>query len=281
MNYANFFISNINFYRFKGEKLRVINSESEYLFIWCKSGQGIIEYNNKKQSFSQLEYLIIPMQSKITITCREKIPFHVACIYIKQEINPNMNNEITKESLNHKKENQLTLNNNINLFKDIEHFKLRSSAPLMLISDYIAQHYKSKISSSITLNQLANLLILETQLAKNNNKQSFNITTSLEQYIDDNINKKISINNLANSINRSPSQLHRICLKHLKLSPGNWINQRRIKKACILLSTTDDSIKTIALKIGFQEQFHFSKNFKKIVGISPLKFRQSNKHDIK
>ncbi len=245
-------IYNIEFYKFQKNECKKLGSSSQHSFLWCLSGLGTL-LTTQKKSFSQLEYLYFPNQYTLKFQADKVNPFIIACITLSYD----------KPTINHQ-----TANNFIQL-------KLRSSDPLMLLSDYIVQHLRSNACTDESRTQLARVLILEAQHAFANNRQPSHLMASLELYIDQNISQKISIQELAAVINRSPSQLHRLCVNFLKQSPGNWINLCRIKKARKLLLTTDSSLKYISQQVGFQEQFHFSKTFKKIVGISPFKFRQS------
>jgi AraC-like DNA-binding protein len=246
-------ISNIEFLKFrKGESIKM-GSPSHHSFLWCISGLGTLHSLEHNGSFSQLEYLYLPNQHHLEFRSDKNNPFQIACITLSH-----CENLI----------NQQTMNKIIQL-------KLRSSDPLMLLSDYIVQHFKSIACTDDSRFHLARILVCEAQHAFANNRQPSHLMASLELYIDQNISQKISIQDLAAVIHRSPSQLHRLCVSFFKQSPGHWINLRRIKKARQLLLTTELSLKNISQQVGFHEQFHFSKNFKKIVGISPLKFRQS------
>jgi len=50
----------------------------------------------------------------------------------------------------------------------------------------------------------------------------------------------------------------------------------RVDKACWFLQFSNESIKTIADKIGACDRYHFAKIFVKSMGQSPAKFRKSN-----
>ena len=50
----------------------------------------------------------------------------------------------------------------------------------------------------------------------------------------------------------------------------------RIDRAKVLLTTTDISILDLSVSLGFYDQSHFSKTFKKFTGVSPSKYRNEN-----
>jgi AraC-like DNA-binding protein len=52
----------------------------------------------------------------------------------------------------------------------------------------------------------------------------------------------------------------------------------RINRACTLLSDGSLANKKIAEKLGFANEFHFSRRFKQFPGQSPTEFRRSLAH---
>ncbi|MCW1007112.1 helix-turn-helix domain-containing protein, partial [Streptococcus anginosus] len=57
---------------------------------------------------------------------------------------------------------------------------------------------------------------------------------------------------------------------------SNFLNQLRVNKACDLLIKTDLSIIDIAYQVGFNSSKTLTRNFKKILQISPSAFRKLN-----
>jgi AraC-like DNA-binding protein len=55
----------------------------------------------------------------------------------------------------------------------------------------------------------------------------------------------------------------------------------KMQKACQLLDFSDRSIKDIAFSMGFEDPYYFSKRFRKIIGVSPRKYRASRNDDTK
>ncbi len=56
-------------------------------------------------------------------------------------------------------------------------------------------------------------------------------------------------------------------------SPNQYILERRIERAKLLLATTDAPIAEIALRVGFSSQSHFTATFGRLVGATPRTFR--------
>ena len=61
--------------------------------------------------------------------------------------------------------------------------------------------------------------------------------------------------------------------KRTGYSPLTYFNLLKIRKACELINTTDMKLTQISFKLGFDDQFYFSRLFSKIMGMSPRAYR--------
>jgi AraC-like DNA-binding protein len=62
------------------------------------------------------------------------------------------------------------------------------------------------------------------------------------------------------------------------VSPGHYHTMKVIDKACALMITGDLTNKEIAERLNFCDEFHFSRRFKKIMGLTPTQFRLKLPH---
>ncbi|MBN1676321.1 MAG: helix-turn-helix transcriptional regulator [Kiritimatiellae bacterium] len=58
------------------------------------------------------------------------------------------------------------------------------------------------------------------------------------------------------------------------VSPGRYRTEHRMGYACRLLLGTGLTVKAVAFKLGFADEFHFSHRFKQAMGCSPRTFRR-------
>lgn len=59
------------------------------------------------------------------------------------------------------------------------------------------------------------------------------------------------------------------------VSPARWRQQRRIDRAKVLLAESDARLGEIAAQLGYCDQFFFSRQFKRVAGVTPGAFRVS------
>jgi AraC-like DNA-binding protein len=84
-----------------------------------------------------------------------------------------------------------------------------------------------------------------------------------------NLDKQITIADLASEMNYSVSYLRAIFRENLGISLGKYIRESRLSRAAQLLLEAELSVTEIAAKTGFESLFAFSRAFKKAYGVSP------------
>jgi two-component system, response regulator YesN len=94
-------------------------------------------------------------------------------------------------------------------------------------------------------------------------------------YIKENYMKKISLDDVAGSVYLIPSYFSKIFKQEMKCNFNTYINLFRIESSKELLRDPAVELVDIASIVGFEDQSYFSKVFKKIVGVSPGKYRES------
>lgn len=94
-------------------------------------------------------------------------------------------------------------------------------------------------------------------------------------YIENNYQQKISLEDVANNLNLSKHYLCNIFKKEVGKTMSLYINNLRIEQAKKMLLKPDNKIKEIFEKVGFSNQQYFSKVFKKITGMTVMEYRDS------
>ena len=99
--------------------------------------------------------------------------------------------------------------------------------------------------------------------------------TKVLSYIHNHINKSLSIDELAAQTCLSKDHFIRLFKHEVKTTPLQYINQKKIEKAQLILVTSDTLVKDIALNLGFDDYSYFNRLFKKLVGATPQEYRYS------
>jgi AraC family transcriptional regulator len=74
----------------------------------------------------------------------------------------------------------------------------------------------------------------------------------------------------------SKGHFSRAFKRSLGLSPTAYVAIRRVERAKALMSSTREHLSEIALACGFTDQSHFTRWFRRIVGVSPGQWRRNH-----
>jgi two-component system, response regulator YesN len=88
-------------------------------------------------------------------------------------------------------------------------------------------------------------------------------------------NSSLSLEKVALTLQVSPVYLSRLIKKELGLSFVQLLTNKRMKQAIYLLQSTDYPIVSISELVGYESQHYFSTAFKKVIGLSPNKYRRN------
>jgi AraC family transcriptional regulator len=83
-----------------------------------------------------------------------------------------------------------------------------------------------------------------------------------------------SLNDVAAAVGVHPTHLARVFRQHYHCTLGDYLRRLRIDFACYQIAHSDTPLLEIALAAGFADQSHFSKTFKRLVGITPAEFKK-------
>ena len=97
--------------------------------------------------------------------------------------------------------------------------------------------------------------------------------TECIEYIYVHIKERITVEDLADHTKLSASYLSRLFKEELGISISDFIREKKIEKAQNLLRYCDFSLIEISAYLSFSSQSHFIQSFKKLVGMTPKKYR--------
>lgn len=103
------------------------------------------------------------------------------------------------------------------------------------------------------------------------------LVVKMLNYIDDNLYKRITMDEISSIFYFNKDYLMRIFKKELDITIMDYINKRRIYNSLELLKNTDDLVIKIALNSGYSSLEYYSETFTKILGVSPLTYRKFTK----
>ena len=94
-------------------------------------------------------------------------------------------------------------------------------------------------------------------------------------YMSEHLDQPMRVSALAALANLSPAHFSVLFKQQTGCAPRDYLHLLRIHRACQLLRSSTFNVKEIAARLGYQDQFHFSRQFKAFQGISPSEYREA------
>lgn len=261
--FNNLYITDVGF--FPSAEFHYRERESgvdEFILILCTKGKGCVKFNNKTFSLSKNDLIIIPNKTPHIYYSETENPWDILWVHFKGSYT----NYFFKD---------YNFNNKIQC--SIDDFRIIN----ILFSEILNSLEKgltenNLVYSSQILSHLLSLIILKnTDTISNANSKSKYIDEAVF-FMKNNLNKFLSLDDIANAIGLSRSHTSLIFKDETGYSPIDFFTHLKIQTSCTILKYSNTPIKEISLNLGYEDQYYFSRVFKKIIGISPLQYRAKN-----
>ena len=119
-------------------------------------------------------------------------------------------------------------------------------------------------------------LIGKAAAAFRDKRDSSAVVAKVNAYIQQNLHRDLSRDEIAAAVYRNPAYLSRLFRKETGLSLSESIAQQRIERAKKLLVETNDKISNIAEGLGYLHFSYFAKLFRKMTGYTPQDYRKKH-----
>ncbi|NRF37341.1 AraC family transcriptional regulator [Pedobacter foliorum] len=235
---------------------------AEFILLYCIDGEGTVELDHNTYALTANTFFIIPKDVSHRYFSSLKNPWSIYWMHFSG-VNSRM---IYERSLveGHPKVHSIPFEQDrINIFNQIytmleesfgtKEMEIMNFRLLYFVTSLI---YYKEINPSVY------------------NKDAVSNSIS---FMKDNLDKKLTVNQLADQQKISLSHYLRIFKQKTGISPIVYYNQLKIQHSCQYLYFTDKSIKEICSLIGIDDQYYFSRLFSKLIGTSPSDYRKKHK----
>lgn len=251
-----FHIENIGI-TYPNPKYKISRDNSDLFVIeYVLSGKGYLEINGVKHTIEKDDLYIIEPHTKHSIYADVEDPYTKVWINFKSNLFATVFNAFGL--------------NDINVFKNTNAKNYFDE--LLLIAE------KSFNSDDVAIdvsNVLFNIVYILTKQTYDSSTRVMKLAQEIKNMLDNALYGKISLEYIASELHYSKKQINRVFSKVYGVAPYTYYIDIKIKMAKNLLVMTDLSVKEIADKLCFENQYYFSNMFKSKTGMSPLKYRAS------
>lgn len=261
---ANLYITHIGYfpkaaYHFRERK----NGCSDNILIYCLQGKGWFSINENRFEVGINNYFIIPAcKEQISYGADEKDPWSIYWIHFSgcniDTFNLSFNIgkfDGPKQIYYNEKGLELweIMYKNLEMGFGVENLSKSNLCLYHFISSFLFPEKNSDYKKQVENDSISNtILFMKSQL-----------------------HKKLTLESLAMMNKLSASHFALLFRKRTGMSPLDYFIHLKLQHACLLLLTTENKIKDIASKLGYEDPYYFSRLFKKYTKMSPLKYRFS------
>lgn len=128
-----------------------------------------------------------------------------------------------------------------------------------------------ELSCNITFELI--LLISQERLEWHTSPVKERTARKIQEYILNNYRRTITIEELAEVGDITPNYVTVLFKEVIGITPIQYIHQTRVNAALNLLTTTEMTVREVAEYLGYSDQAHFSRIFKKWMGTAPTNIK--------
>lgn len=249
-----------------------------YLEIgFCYEGQGTLTLGEEDVRFSGREFSVIPRNYPHTTNSDWNTMSRWEYLFIDVEgfLHKMSDNPLRAEKLIRR------INSRALFLKEAEHGTI--AAKILRIFDIM------RTSEEFYLEEACgSLLSLLAEIARINRPsdekeieergRATNIISKALDYVSSHYMEDTKVEDIARYCHMSETHFRRLFSDYMHMGPLEYINTVRVQAACEHLRKTDESVADIAHKCGFTTNSTFNRNFRQIMGTTPMEWRKKPEH---
>lgn len=144
----------------------------------------------------------------------------------------------------------------------------------MLYNNFISQSPSRELEYHLLSSLL--LMVRETVMREESDEEQKEqeLGHLIQSYIDEHYLENISLQDIAVELNMSQYYISHVFKRTIGYSPMQYVIRRRIGESQSYLLSTDKTVTEIAYMVGYNSASNFNSAFKKMVGMSPQRYRE-------
>ncbi|MDZ7936109.1 MAG: AraC family transcriptional regulator [Emticicia sp.] len=242
------------------------NGSEQNILICCEKGRGRVQILESDYEVNAGEFVVIPAGKSHTYKADDSTPWSIYWVHFKGDVAYDMVELVRKRVLGLKGilyDTRKSFKIFMEIYGQLENGY--SSNNLMLSNMYFWHFLTSCIFGN------------EGEFASRDGDITKNAIDTAIEFFKVNIDKQLTLQDVADVVNLSPSHFSFLFKNKTGFSPIEYFNHLKIQKACQYLLFTDNRIKEISFQLGIDDQYYFSRLFKKVMGVSPEEYRNKRK----
>jgi len=243
----------------------ISNGEKGYLLLYTVSGQGTLVYGGQRQSLRKGEAAVLDCECGYACYTSKNPSENWVFYYIHFS---GASCEFYTDMLSSNQKSKTHIGDKIGFVSYLDAFFSSLKA---------FDTYHRCIQAGVMC-QILTQLVCEQDSKKGTEKSSYENIESVHDivdFIDKNHWQPLDLDMLAKDAGISKYHFAHIFKAIMGVSPYKYLTTRRIEEAKKILKTTDMSVYSVSMMVGFKNDCHFSRMFKSITNMTPLQYRKS------
>lgn len=243
----------------------------EYLLIYCIRGSGWYIIDDQRYEVGSHQFFVLPANQPHQYGSSDSNPWYIYWVHFLGS-NAQQLYEKIKQCQSLDIDTHSRLDDRIQMFDEL--LNVMEGEATSDSIEYVNLGFVHLLSSFIHVNSF------RTARYPERNAESVSIISKVTHYMEENLSRPLTIAEMAEYMNYSESYFYRLFYKETKFAPMTYFLHLKAERAEQMLLNTQLKINQIAVMLGFDDPYYFSRFFKRFKGLSPKEFRQQNSKQI-
>lgn len=259
------YVTDIGYYpNAKGHFRTREKGSKQHILIYCEEGEGWYMINNQRMRVRKNQFFILSAGTRHTYAASETNPWSIYWLHFAGE-QSHLFEAIFNNTFEIEDSSTARFKDRIQLFEEIyQNLEMGYSIENLQYTTLSLWHY---LGSYRYIPQFREI----------NKAKSINVIQQAINYMKTNIEKRLTLEMIAKEVSYSTSHFSMVFTQKTSFTPLDYFNHLKIQIACQYLDFSDLKIKEIAIKLGFNDQYYFSKVFTKYMSCSPSEYKAKKK----
>lgn len=266
-----------NWVRYYGDGIEYLHFHNLLEVGICRSGRGEMVLNDRIENYGPDMITVIPKNYPHTTNSEKGMKSAWEYLFLDPEM-------LLREYYDG---NEVAFRRFLNLIgRDAFMARTADCPQLAGIADSILEEMKDKRAFYVEkVKGLLTALLFEiARISEKGKIQPVRMHSGMDQirnalrYVDRHYSEPVRIEDLAEACNISETHLRRLFSAYINMKPVEYLNMVRVLRACEMLRSSNETMAAVAVRCGFSTISTFDRNFRAVIGVTPLQWKKDPKN---